>query len=853
MSQAHDRPRAPLAVQVVIFLAGFSFLVYEVAWYRLLALVLGATVAASTLVLASFMGGFGAGAYVWGRAAQRLRPGRLLAVLLAGAGVLGALVTLAFEGGVPQAYAALAAGGVATGAAEALVFAAAVVLLAAAAFLMGGLFPLASRLAVGPDSPVAATLGRLYALETLGSALGGLAAGFLLLGTLGQRGAVGLAVAVDLALAFLLLIATRGEGAASAHAAEDAAQVATAPGGTRAAKDAARDGARAARGTAADARHVRIALAGTAACGFAMLALQVVWLRIFRVYFTNTSYTFALVSSLVILGLFAGGALFERRAREEGDHARSLLVAVLVLAALAGLGLLLLARLPRVLMFPFQAALAGPLARVLLLPSVASLLVAFPPAVCSGYAFPLACRLAAGRETLGRDVGLVLMVNTLGAVAGPLAAAFLLIPWLGAIRAALLVVALLAGAGLFILVRARPRGARPARLGLAAAAATLAALAILAPEIRVLPPSFDRLGREVLFYRESVEGTLAVGRDRGGPGRLHTYVNNSAVIGASYDAVKVVKMVGHFPFLLGAGCRDVLVIGFGIGVTTSAIAAHPEVESIACVELVAGLEDAARFYADLNRGVTADPRLDIITGDGRHHLQRTTRRYDLISCDPTHPILGSGNLYTREYFALCREHLNPGGVVSQYLPLHKLRTEDLRGLIRTFHAVFPHCTVWLGHQHAVLLGSLDPIRVDFGDWAAAAARVGGDEHFYADPHHLAATLVLDGDAIARWEDAPINTDDRSYTEFFAPACLDEGNLAANLRFLDEGRVHVGAVFRDIPDPERMDRFVRGNRLLAEALYHRLRGNDALGLRALRRAAEVNPEDQEYPFLIRLYY
>ncbi len=183
--------------------------------------------------------------------------------------------------------------------------------------------------------------------------------------------------------------------------------------------------------------------------------------------------------------------------------------------------------------------------------------------------------------------------------------------------------------------------------------------------------------------------------------------------------------------------------------TTSAIASHPEVESIECVELVPGLKDAAVFYRDLNRNVAEDPRLKIISGDGRHYLQRTSNTYDLISCDPTHPILGSGNLYTREYFMLCRKHLNPGGVVSQYLPLHKLRTRELMGIIGTFHSVFPNSTVWLGHNHAVLLGSLDPIQIDFEQWSASVAEIGQDPNFYIEPYHLAATLVLDGPTIDR--------------------------------------------------------------------------------------------------------
>jgi hypothetical protein len=235
-------------------------------------------------------------------------------------------------------------------------------------------------------------------------------------------------------------------------------------------------------------------------------------------------------------------------------------------------------------------------------------------------------------------------------------------------------------------------------------------------------------------------------------------------------------------------------------------------------------------------------------------LQQTAKTYDLISCDPTHPILGSGNLYTKDYFALCRKHLNPGGVVSQYLPLHKLRTEEFLGIISTFHSVFPNCVVWLASIHAVLLGSVDPIKIDFEQWSARVAQLGQDTDFYIEPYHLAATMILDGPTIARLgSHSKILTDDRSYTEFFAPACLDEANLMKNLRYLMDNRAEIGTVFTNIKAPERMAKFVQGNQLLTESLFYQLSGDKARGLQSLREACRVNPEDQEFPFLIRLNY
>jgi spermidine synthase len=500
---------------------------------------------------------------------------------------------------------------------------------------------------------------------------------------------------------------------------------------------------------------------------------------------------------------------------------------------------------------------SNPFARVVLLPLAAALLIVVPPAVFSGYAFPLACRLyAAGTTTLSRDVGVVLLVNTAGSVAGPLLAAFVLIPGVGAVWAALAMVAALAVAA-FALLRSLPppraAGLDGAILGLLVIA--IAGTAALRPDLRIVPPSFSRFGREILFYRESTEGTLVVGQDRGTRSEAkYSYVNNAAVIGSSYDAVKAVKMIGHFPFFLGHDCRDVLVVGFGIGVTTSAIAAHPGVKSIECVELVDGLRDAAAYYRELNRNVVADPRLKFIAGDGRHYLQRTPRTYDLISCDPTHPVFGSSSLYTREYFQLCRAHLNPGGVVSQYLPLHKLRTEEFLGLIATFHDVFPNSALWLGHYHAVLVGSLDPLPVEFAAWAAAVDAVGKDKDVYTEPYDFAATLMLDSGAIARLTAGHhLNTDDRSTTEFFAPGCLDEGNLAANLRVLAANRVDPAVFYAQVSDPARLARHVAGNRLLTESLLAKLEGDDKRSLDILRQACAACPEDRELPFLIQLNY
>lgn len=813
----------PSVLAAAIGAAGFAFLVLEVAWQRSLALALGATVTASAVVLAAFMAGWGLGAALWGpRADRAARPERLFAALLGGTALVVPALSWFFRAVLPG-----------LGWPEPAVLALAALLLTAAAVPMGGAFPSLSRALarrLPAEASLGAALGGLYAVETLGSALGGLAAGFVLLGGLGQRGTEAAAAAAALVAALLAL-------AAPAPAGEEPAPAA-APKRRRA--------------PAASPGPARLA---AFLCGLTVLGLQVLWLRMVKVVLTNTSYLFALTASLAVAGLFLGGALYARRAARVRDPGRELTLALGWLILLAAGGTALAARLPQTLLFPLEGLFATPVARAFLLPALAAVLVVLPASAASGYAFPLACRMAAGdRRHVGAAVGGVLLANTAGSVTGPLLATFVLLPALGAAvsAAALLAVAAIGALAVSRSVARTPAGVRPA---LGAAATAGLALLLLQPTVRILPPSFLKFGREVLFYRESVNGTLSVGVDPGTRSQaLYTFVDNSAVIGSSYDAIKAVKLVGHLPFLLGLEARDVLVVGFGIGVTTSAVAAHEGVERLDCVELAPGLRDAAVFYRDLNRDVARDRRLNLFAGDGRRHLARGGRAYDLITCDPTHPVLGSGALYTRDWFELCRERLAPGGMVSQYLPLHKLRPEDFRGLLRTFAEVFPHGAVWLGHYHAVLVGGLDPLDTEWDDWRARVEDLGQDPHFYVDPYHLAASLALAPAQLASLTaDARINTDDRSYTEFFRPASLDEGNLTANLRWFREHPPALDGIFHGVGDPETMDRYRRGNDLLLGALNAMLDKDLDASRRLLEEAAAANPENGEYPFLLRLYY
>ncbi|MEA2042541.1 MAG: fused MFS/spermidine synthase [Bacteroidota bacterium] len=811
----------------IVFFAGFSFLIYEVSWNRYLSLILGNTVTASTLVLAAFMGGFGLGAYFLGAKADVfIKTKRLLSIELAGIGIFSGLNFLIFDKGFQFFFGQFS--NITT--ANITIFSVSFLLLLIPAFFMGGIIPAVTKLSSSNTANSDKTLAAVYSLETMGSALGGLFAGFILLGGIGQTATMWLAFFINILLAVILLFSGKFTILRENKTAK--------PGNVN----------------QTDTFISKLIVFFT---GFSVLALQIIWIRVFKTYFTNTGYTFALITAWVILGLSFGSYLYRRRAAERKNNAIRILRSLILLSLLALLGLAVLSNLPEILMAPFKQFSENAYFRLLGIPVSASLIISFPVATVSGYIFPLAYDMQADKSGhISKSIGKVLMVNTLGSVLGPLIAAFIFIPVLGVGKSVLAIAFLLFLVGGYVAVKIKDyQKIKPYRNILPGISALLLAGIIFSSPIQFVPPSVKLSDKKILSYNETTEGTIIVA-DRGGKGIFgkNTYVNNSSVIGSNYDAIKAVKMVGHIPFFAGLKAKKVLVIGFGIGVTTSAIASHPEVEQIDGVELVPGLVKSSSYYTDFNQNIRRDKRLNIIPGDGRHFLRLTDKTYDLISCDPTHPVLGSGNLYTQDYFQNVYDHLNPNGMTSEYLPLHKLRKKDLLGIIKTFHSVFPNSSVWLGQYHAILFGKKGKGKIDFSTWQSNIYAQPKDDFFYLDPYHTAACMVMDKELINKLPaDIEINTDNLNYTEFFSFDCFDDSNLYNNLKYLSDNRCAVSQVFNNIPDEARMNQYVAGNKALTESLYYSLSGKKQPAVKALQKACLINPEDKEFPFLLKLYY
>jgi spermidine synthase len=123
-------------------------------------------------------------------------------------------------------------------------------------------------------------------------------------------------------------------------------------------------------------------------------------------------------------------------------------------------------------------------------------------------------------------------------------------------------------------------------------------------------------------------------------------------------------------------------------------------------------------FAEHNFDVIRNPRVEVQIDDGRHYLLTSKEKFDGITSDPLDPwVKGAAALYTREFFEIAKQHLNPGGVVTQFVQLYESDEEAVKSEIATFLEAFPNRMVFANTVNGqgydvVLLGQVEPTTID---------------------------------------------------------------------------------------------------------------------------------------------
>jgi spermidine synthase len=741
---------------LLFLLSGLAGLVYQIVWTRLLVLVFGNTLLATSTVVTAFMGGLAAGSYALGRFVdERPRPLlRLYALLEAGIGLFALLFPLLLSGARPL-YASLYR------AAEGSVvlvnlarFGVCFGLILVPTFLMGGTLPVLLKRFVEKDARLGHRTGLFYGVNTAGAVAGCLLSGYVLLGTLGMRRTTWVAVAVNLLVAAVALWLGRGEqpgeepepsspGAASEEAAEPL--LAT-----------------------------RLVLVGIGLSGFCALAYELLWARMLNLFLNNNVYSFTAVLATFLAGIAAGSLVYSAvlaTARRP----------VLLFAGLE-LGIGLWAFAVPFLFRLLQGALFSRQSEALTLAKTA--LVMIPATVLMGMALPLAVRICGrGPRREGTTVGTVYALNTVGSILGGFAAGFVLVPYAGLDRGLALVVGLNVAAAFLAVAALAPPRARPA-WGLAFAGLVAAALAG-APKT-LFRDLYERAQptAEILHYQEGRVANVVV-YDFVKSGYKDLYLNAIEEASSRVWHVQLFKMLGLLPAVVHRDPDRALMIAFGAGM--SAGAAIGQVRSLEVVDLNPDVAGVAEIFRHENLDVLHNPRLRRVVNDGRNALLLDPGRYSLIISDATNPrTFDSWTLYTREFYALVKSRLEPDGIFCQWFVI-PLPGDSVKVLLATFRSVFPHASLWCvyGSSQCMMLATPGRLAIDHEALARRLAPLfrssGLAEFGIGDTDKLLSYFLLGEDELGRALEGTtrVNTDDLPYVQFQV-----KGELEGVRSFLD---------------------------------------------------------------------
>lgn len=693
-------------VFALFFASGVSALIYEIVWTRQLRLVFGDTVFAVTTVLAAFMAGLALGSALFGRIIDARRRAALTvyAILEIGIGVYALILPFLLQGLTPLCIWIVAHYRPTSYTMGLIRFGICFLVLLPATTLMGGTLPVLTKHFVRRRAGVGTNVGALYAINTLGAVVGCLLPSFILIAAIGVRATTYLAVAVNVLAGLAVLVLDRI---------------------TRDEEPEAEEPAPSPEDEAAELpescpKRVLVALPWLfAVSGFTALAYEILWTRMLVYMVGVDTQAFSTMLAVFLSGLTIGSFVYTKFLSHRADG----IVLFIILELVIGLSAMLsvpffraFSLLPREVVYDFATASWS---RTLLVRFARSIIVMIIPTLAMGAIFPLVTRLyIRGLRELGARVGKLYALNTVGGIFGSIVSGFVLVPLFG-IQRSIVLLALINVAIAVVVIVLSPALWR--QTGVRRAGAILVPLLIIALVVAarlfgepiVLENVPDRNQYILHYYEEGRSTSIAVLEDKR-TGVRELNINGMSIAFADYWDFKVQKMLAHLPILLHKDPRRVLMIAFGSGSSSGAAMRHGlETDG---VELEEAQRNTAQFFEYVNYKVLDDPKFHLNFDDGRNWLLTRGRKYDVISRD-TLPPKRSQDLFSVEFYELCKEQLNPGGVVCAFLPTDVCFNEwHFKRIMATFKQVFPHASLWyVGPEFLVLVATEDRLDIDYLD------------------------------------------------------------------------------------------------------------------------------------------
>jgi spermidine synthase len=719
---------SPAWPSALFLLSGMAALIYQIVWQRVLFAAYGLNIESVTIIVSLFMFGLGIGALVGGVLSAKL-PARSLELFVVCEAAIGGFGVVSLPL-INWVAAATVHGSLLT------ISAATYALLCVPTVFMGATLPILVSYLHRQTGHIGRSVGVLYCLNTLGSAIAAVLTVDVLFRLLGQHQTVLVAAAVNGLVAVLVF---RYGRALARHTAG-----ATLP------RDDGGGEAEAPR----YALSYPVALLLAAAVGYVSLSQEIIWVRAISYASGGIPQVFGHVLGFFLLGVAMGALLGKEVCARNRIHPLAFIAGMLLTTAVVYYLSIPLAS--RVIAVSWSL---GMLVSYLLVAVVAFLL---------GGMLPVLAHFATRPGTpVGTSLSHIYMANIAGSTAGPLVTGFVLLDrW--TLQQNILSLSLCC----LVLAGATALGVPSRRIRLAAAGAAAAAALLVTA---AYPPLFRRVLERLHFHKELLtqpdfkytvqnrSGIIAVAPDKDGD-----IIYGGGVYDGRFNLDPVLDSNGirraYMIAALHPAPPDVLEIGLSSGSWTWVVAAHRRVRHLTVVEINPGYFSLIEQYPD-HRGILADPRIRYQIDDGRRWLTRhPDQKFDVILMNMTyHWRSNATSLLSREFLELCQAHLKEGGVMF----FNPTGSEDV---LRTAAAVFRYVTEYgfVAASDRPFAMTLDQRRENLRGFEAEGRPVldGGNPVTAALLEELAGSDLHDmGDELRGRRDLRIVTDDNMLPEF----------------------------------------------------------------------------------------
>jgi spermidine synthase len=805
-----------IVVIFCFFFSGLAGLIYQILWLRMIDKVIGSAPFAVATVLSVFMGGLALGSWLAGKYIDRISSrGNLLSLYGKaefGIGLYGLLLPFFIRMAKPIYVLAYNSLFIHFWLYRIFTFFGCFLFLAVPTALMGVTLPVLCRFYVEDLEHIGGRTGRLYGINTIGSAAGAVLCGFVLIAKFGVWGSLCTAVGINILIGLLCMILAKaykpfvyepivkhknhGKNKGLKSREEQRNPEIIDP---------------------VDRTILTLALWIFGVSGFCSMAYEVFWTRLLGLIIGPTTYSFSLVVSTFIIGLALGNIIFGWLADRVKDAFRLLIITQACAAFLALLVSQFLGNSQfffSKLIYTFQDAFG----EKILAQSVILFFILVGPTILLGATFPLVNKIyARSLAEIGKSIGTAYAANTVGAILGSFFAGFIFIPLLGKenglrIVAGLQVfISLVAMAYLFIKVEKRVRefvgGLITLLLGLF--------LLINFPSwnhnilyrgfyyrFEILAQYFNTTSwfnalwkgplenaqsaanNEVVFYGDGIGGFTAVERLVNPIGTANYYLLNSGKTDASSHGDRLTQALSaHIPLLFHPNPEKVMILGLASGMTAGEALLYP-IKQLDVLEINDQVIKASEFFTPWNNSCLTNPKSRIIVQDGRNHLELTNEKYDVIISEPSNPwMAGLANLFTLDYFKTVKGRLNGNGIFIQWTHAYDMDWDCFAMIGRTFAEVFPESLLvrTLSSSDFLMVGFSGKKTLDLktADWNMAYA--GKSKNITIRDPRVIFNLIVTEDLKGLFGAGPVHTDNWPRLEFAAPRNIGRSNLSIDSR------------------------------------------------------------------------